>query len=113
IDGNGNLQTVTTPGVSGRSPPSWNHVAGGTTTDNGITWIQTPGTPNQVWLPSKAFALNMAVIDANGNVQRVTTAGTSSGSAPSWNTTPGGRTTDNTVIWTNQGSEYIAAAYQS
>ncbi len=114
IDGNGNLQTVTTPGTSGGSAPTWSQAAGGTTVDGGtLTWTQTPGTPNQVWLASKPFALNMAVVDTNGNVQRVTTAGTSGGSAPSWNVTVGGTTTDNSVTWTNQGSTYIQAGYQS
>jgi hypothetical protein len=115
IDSNGNLQTVTAGGGgnSGGSPPTWSQAAAGTTTDNALTWTQTPGTPNQVWQAAKAYALNMALVDTNGNVQRVTTAGTSGGSAPSWNVTGGGTTTDNTVTWTNQGSTYVHAGYQS
>jgi hypothetical protein len=38
------------------------------------------------WLPSYAYALNDEVVDTNGNIQKVTTAGTSGTSAPNWNT---------------------------
>ncbi|WP_027521767.1 DUF2961 domain-containing protein [Bradyrhizobium sp. Ec3.3] len=113
IDGNGNLQTVTTAGNSGSSAPTWNQAAGGTTADGSVTWTQTPGAPNQVWRASAGFAANMAVIDSNGNVQRVTTAGTSGSSAPAWNATVGGTTADGGVTWTNQGNVFQAAKYQS
>lgn len=56
------------------------------------------------WAANTAFALAFRVIDTNGNSQRVTTAGTSGGSAPSWNPTAAGTTTDGTVVWTNDGS---------
>jgi len=39
----------------------------------------------------------------NGYYQLVTTAGTLGGS-PTWNTTPGGTTTDGTAVWTNMGA---------
>lgn len=39
------------------------------------------------------------IIDSNGNLQRVKTGGTSAGSAPSWSSTVGGTTADNTVTW--------------
>lgn len=38
------------------------------------------------WLPSNAYAVNDEVVDTNGNIQQITTAGTSGTSAPSWNT---------------------------
>jgi hypothetical protein len=38
------------------------------------------------WLPSYAYALNKEVVDTNGNIQKIITAGTSGTSAPSWNT---------------------------
>lgn len=113
IDSNGNKQTVTTAGTTGGSAPTWNQASGGTTSDGSVTWTQTPGTPNQVWIASRSFALNMAVIDSNGYVQRVTTAGTSGASIPSFNSTPGGTTADGSVTWTNQGNTYCAAKYQS
>jgi hypothetical protein len=113
IDSNGNKQTVTTAGTSGGSAPTWSQASGGTTSDGSVTWTQTPGSPNQVWRASKPFALNMALIDGNGFVQRVTTAGTSGSSAPTFNSTAGATTTDGTVTWTNQGSTYVQAGYQS
>jgi hypothetical protein len=113
IDSNGNLQTVSTGGTSSGSAPTWSQVAGATTSDGSVVWTQTPGAPNQVWIASRPFALNMALVDTNGYVQRVTTAGTSGGTIPTFNSTPGGTTTDNGITWTNQGNTYQAAAYQS
>jgi hypothetical protein len=52
------------------------------------------------WQSAHAYSLGNLIVDSNGNIQRVTTAGTSGGSAPSWSTTMGGTTTDSTVIWT-------------
>jgi hypothetical protein len=41
IDTHGNLQTVSTAGVSGSSEPSWNTT--GNTIDGGITWVESEG----------------------------------------------------------------------
>jgi hypothetical protein len=50
------------------------------------------------------------IVDSNGNVEVVTKTGTSGGSVPSWNTSPGGATTsDGTVNWINAGASLIAA----
>ena len=38
------------------------------------------------WLPSTVYAVNDEVVDTNGNIQKVTIAGISGTSAPSWNT---------------------------
>ncbi len=40
---------------------------------------------------------------------RCTTAGTSAGSPPTWNTTPGGTTTDGTAVWTTYSVLYYDA----
>lgn len=112
IDTNGNLQTVTTAGTSGSSEPSWGNLTGNTTTDNTVTWTCTVGDPPNVWLASKSYVLGMSILDSNGNVQTVTTAGTSGSSAPTWNTS--GTTTDNTVTWTaSSGSSMVRASIQS
>ena len=53
---------------------------------------------------SATYTLGQLIVDSNKNVQQVTTAGTSGGSAPSWNATVGGSTTDGGVTWKNLGS---------
>lgn len=44
------------------------------------------------------------VTDTNGNLQAVQTSGTSGSSAPSWNASTGGTTTDGGVTWVNIGT---------
>ena len=50
--------------------------------------------------PLTAYFLNQEVIDSNGNYQKVTTAGTTGASVPTWNTALGGTTTSGTVTFT-------------
>ena len=65
------------------------------------------------WVASTAVSLGWRVIDTNGNSQRVTTAGTTNSSAPSWNASTGGTTTDGGAVWTNDGPIPNAAATYS
>jgi SusD/RagB-like outer membrane lipoprotein len=58
------------------------------------------------WKASHAYLLGNQIGDPNSNLQKVTTAGTSGASQPTWNTTLGGTTTDGGVTWTNQGPNY-------
>ena len=63
-----------------------------------------------LWAANYAYISGSRVVDANGNLEQVTTAGTSSSNVyPSWNTTPGGTTTDAGVTWTNEGTSAYAA----
>ena len=56
------------------------------------------------WAANTAFAAGQFITDPNSNIQLVTTAGTSGASQPaSWNTVYGGKTTDGSVKWTNNG----------
>jgi hypothetical protein len=70
--------------------------------------VQTP----PLWYPGTAYASNALVMDANANVQKCTTPGTSDSNPPAWNKTVGGVTVEGTdpggegsgpVQWTNQG----------
>jgi hypothetical protein len=53
------------------------------------------------WAPSRAFALGQTIV-GGGHTQKVTTAGTSGTTQPTWNTS-GGTTDDGTVVWTDEG----------
>lgn len=76
-------------------------VSSGLSVQSGITFTNGIG----FWLPTHAFSLGTFLIDANGNVQKVTTGGTSGATAPAWNTS--GTTNDGSVVWTFQGPQYI------
>jgi hypothetical protein len=58
------------------------------------------GTANPPWAASTAWTVGALVLDANGNVQRCTTAGTSGATAPTWATTPNATTNDGSAVWT-------------
>jgi hypothetical protein len=55
------------------------------------------------WHLSTAYAIGQQIVDPAGNTQKVQTAGTSGTTAPVWNETVGGNTTDGTVLWSCQG----------
>jgi hypothetical protein len=58
------------------------------------------GTANPVWAASTAFATGNLIVDANGNIQRCTTAGTSGSAVPTWATALGATTSDGGAVWT-------------
>jgi hypothetical protein len=56
------------------------------------------------WNNSNPESVGQTIVDTNGNLEQVTTGGTTgSGSHPVWDTATGGTTSDGTVVWTNQG----------
>lgn len=57
----------------------------------------------QVSAISNAF-VSSVILDSNGNLQRVSTLGTTGGSAPTWSAQIGGTTNDNTMVWECMGS---------
>ena len=61
--------------------------------------IFATGTPAR-YNPKTVYALGTQVLDSNGNVQQVTTAGTSDGTEPTWATLVGGTTVSNTTTFT-------------
>ncbi len=58
------------------------------------------GTPNPTWSALAAKAVGALVVDANGNVQRCTAAGTTGSTPPTWAATLNATTTDASVVWT-------------
>ncbi|MCG8506191.1 MAG: hypothetical protein MI755_16425 [Sphingomonadales bacterium] len=63
------------------------------------------------WAASTAYQIGDAVRPAtrDGNVYECTTAGTSGGSEPTFDVTPGNTTNDNGVVWTARASKAYAA----
>jgi len=47
LDTNGNIQAASVGGTSGSVQPTWNPTQGGTTTDNGITWVNQGAATTQ------------------------------------------------------------------
>jgi len=62
------------------------------------------------WQSNNPYLLNQVILDSNLNIEKVTTAGTSGSSQPTWNTASGGKTTDGGVTWTNQGAVGVNAS---
>ncbi|HXO17916.1 MAG TPA: hypothetical protein VN909_07070, partial [Candidatus Dormibacteraeota bacterium] len=107
FDVNGCLQTAQANGTSGLSQYVWNMTAGGTTTDQGpdpsvagITWVNDGAA---AWQAGHTYSADQVVIDANGNLQVVQTPGVSGAAPPIWETDKDPGTSDNTVVWINEG----------
>lgn len=68
VDASGHLQQVTAAGTSGGAAPAWND-AGGTTTDNGVTWSDqgVADTP-----ANASLSQDVQVYDSLGNAHMVT-----------------------------------------
>jgi hypothetical protein len=58
------------------------------------------GTGNPAWAASTAWTVGNLIVDANGNIQRCTTAGSSGSAAPTWATALSATTSDGGVVWT-------------
>jgi len=127
IDPNGNIQQLTTAGISGGTAPTWNpqvpaegnNFQGGLTTDGTTVWTNrgnplenwgivaptgtlTPvvGSSRVAWTANTSYSLAGVIIDTNGNLQQVSTVGMSGTATPTWATSVGSTTTDGTAVWT-------------
>lgn len=77
-------------------------VSTGLTLVSGIAFSENIG----FWQPLTSYSLGTLIIDSNGNVQKVTTAGTSGAVQPTWNTS--GTTNDAApLVWTFVGPQFI------
>lgn len=65
------------------------------------------------WPASSAILKNNRIVDSNGNVQIATQAGTTGAAAPAWAVGIGNTTTDNTVLWVNNGKPAPANGFIS
>lgn len=105
LDYNGNFQEVTTTGVTGVSVPLWNTTFGGVTIDNTVNWSNHG--PYAGWMPTTPYLLGTVISDTNGNLQEVTTAGTSGAAAPTFANVIGNTTVDGGVTWTLRGLGFV------
>jgi hypothetical protein len=120
LDANLHIQVVRTGGTSrttAQGHPTWNATIDGSTTDASVRWTnQGPHLASHpAWQSSHAYAVGTEILDSNGNVEWVHTAGTSRTAAqgpPTWSTTIAGTTADATVSWRMVGpvATFSAAA---
>ncbi|TGU44621.1 hypothetical protein EN788_22150 [Mesorhizobium sp. M2D.F.Ca.ET.145.01.1.1] len=115
--GNERVFVCVVAGTTGGSEPAWSIGSRGLkTTDNTVTWQEVSGQPamngdatNTVpWLTIKNTSVSLGQVIKNGSGTHYficTTAGTAgNGSEPTWNTTAGNTTADNTITWTCLGA---------
>ena len=123
--------TATTgTGITANAQPTWATTLGAITQDSGQQWecrgssVQNWGgsaptvapTVTQVaapslypaWAASTWYAPLFVILDVNGNLQQLTTAGTTGSSVPTWATVKGNTTNESghggTAVWTCLGS---------
>mgnify|MGYP007135454433 CR=1 FL=1 len=66
----------------------------------GVNLPAAIGTANPAWAAGTPYVVGNLIADSNGNIQRCTTAGTSGAAHPTWSSTIGTTTNDNTAVWT-------------
>ena len=105
LDPNFRVQTVRTAGTSGATMPAWTTNIATTTNDANVRWFNQGShtAAHAIWAPIHAYALRAEILDGNGNVQAVTTAGTSGFLQPNFSQTVNGQTNDSGVRWRNVG----------
>jgi hypothetical protein len=101
IDSNGAIQVVLTAGTSATTAPAWSATVAQTTTDGAVTWLNNGPL---AWQPDTAYIKGQFIVDPNGFMQIVTSAGTSASTPPAWpQTEKPGQTTSDGIIWQTQG----------
>lgn len=110
LDTNFQVQVVRQAGTSRtvlQGHPNWSTTVDTSTTDASVRWTnQGPyQTVHLGWQASHAYSVGTQIVDSNGNIEWVRTAGTSkAGAHPTWSTTINGATSDNSVRWRNLGA---------
>jgi hypothetical protein len=116
LDTHFQIQTVRVGGTSRATTPPWSLVVGATTADNTVRWLnQGPQVASHAaWQATHAYTVGTEILDSNGNIQLVITAGTSkAGAHPVWSVAVNGVTNDGTVptrvSWRNVGTAATAS----
>jgi hypothetical protein len=116
LDSNLHTEVVVAAGTSAATAPFWNITLGAVTTDGGVQWLdqgpESAFTP-AAWAANHNYPRGTAILDPSGNIELVTSTGTkkSGGTIPTFNSAPGGTTSDGTagLVWTNAGAIATAA----
>ena len=101
--------SCTTPGTSGSTAPIWSQLGilgQGSLTDNTVVWTSLQYGGPVAWPgPSQTLSLASTVlINSDGYLQTAQRTGESAATQPTWNTTVGGITYDNSQAWSNSGA---------
>ena len=124
VQGNERVFAAVVGGTSGTTEPSWVITKGAKTTDNTVTWQEITGQPgvcgdltsSPTWTQNKNTAVTLGLIiydSVSGSLQIVGTAGTTgNGSQPSFSSTAGTTTADNTVTWISLGAASNFTSWQ-
>ena len=102
LDGNSNVQIVTTAGTSASEPPAWDPNFNQPTQDNTVLWRNLG---HATWQPGTAYATGQVITDSAGSIQTATTGGVTASSPPVWlqTTQTLGETTPDGIIWQSGG----------
>lgn len=106
---NGYYYEVTVAGTTSATEPTWPTNIGEQKTDGSVTW-KCAGWSDAVgtWTSSRSYKAFNRISVASGSKSflfECTIAGTSGGTAPSWNFTAGQTVVDNTVTWVCIGED--------
>jgi hypothetical protein len=113
IDTHFQIQVCSKAGTSKATAPAWKTVVGAITGDNNVNWInQGPAAAfYATWTANNNYLVNALIVDSNGNIELVTKAGKSGGTAPTWKKIANQNTADGGVTWRNLGA--VATASQA
>jgi hypothetical protein len=102
------INVATVAGTTGATPPSWPDTPGNGVNDGTVHWLNQgnlSAAALTAWIANHLYTRpDPRIIDSNGNIEIVNTAGTTGGTVPNWSTTPGALTNDGTVKWINAGA---------